>query len=387
MRKKILCAIMTLLAVLSLMCGCSVEVDLQESSNATTSTESTDGKIDSTTIEDVISTTEQAYNTAIKLDKSKLKKSNRYKDGETTISWSYEGLYFTIEDCQFINNSLLNPKGLSNQGAIYRAMAFILDDYNTELYSDYSKYSEMLIGFTPDTMDDFLVYANNANTFICNEDSLISIMKALQQSNSVSGTFDYDKNQLGVYDFTINNVSECAADLKVSEEMLGYILAFLNEYAPDITFDGNSCHIKYTSFAKKEPDPLSKSDFSIESPVGNAEENVYDTMIEEKYYSYYCYYDSSYDPSKDGVIETSRGIHLGDSKEKVINKYGETNINTFIMQSNRLYQDLLEQNPSEAGIMRSQCSTYLSYTYENLGAIEFYFDENDQLSWIVFYAY
>ncbi len=92
-------------------------------------------------------------------------------------------------------------------------------------------------------------------------------------------------------------------------------------------------------------------------------------------------------PSKDGVIKTNRSIHLGDSKANVISKYGEANSNTFIMQSNVLYQFLLESSPAEAGIMRSQCSTYLAYTYENLGAIEFYFDENDSLSWVVFYAY
>lgn len=57
------------------------------------------------------------------------------------------------------------------------------------------------------------------------------------------------------------------------------------------------------------------------------------------------------------------------------------------MQSNVLYQDLLEYSPTEAGIMRSQCSTFISYVYEKSGAIGFYFDENDQLSWIVFYAY
>ena len=110
-------------------------------------------------------------------------------------------------------------------------------------------------------------------------------------------------------------------------------------------------------------------------------------MIRDGYTSYYCYYDSSNDPSKDGVIETNRGVHLGDSKDTVISKYGEANSNTFIMQSNVLYQGLLEYSPTEAGIMRSQCSTFISYVYEKSGTIELYFDENDQLSWIVFYAY
>lgn len=389
MKSKLFSTVLAVCLILSLLCGCSVDVEHPTDTNTeSTGAESENQEVETTDKEEgKTSATEEAYNTAINLTKSSLKKSNRYKDGKTTVSWSYEGLYFVDEDCDWINNDVLNSKGTVNQGAIYRAMAFILDDYDTDLYSDYSKYSEILIGSTPDTMADFLVYANNANKFICNKNSLISVMKALQQSDSVEGTLDYDKNQLGVYNFTISSLSDCAEDLKVSEEMLGYILAFLEEYAPDITFDGNSCHIEYTSFAKKEPEPLSKSDFSAEIPVGGEKQNIYDNMIRDGYTSYYCYYDASNDPSKNGVIVTNRDIHLGDSKETVISKYGETNSNIFIMQNNVLYQDLLEYSPAEAGIMRSQCSTFLSYAYEKSGAIEFYFDENDLLSWIVFYAY
>lgn len=389
MGHKLLSVISTICLIASLLCGCAVDVELPTDSHIESeSSESINQEVETSEIEESkSSTTEESYNIAINLTKSSLKKSNRYKDGKTTISWSYKELYFVDEDCEWINNDFLNSKGTVNQGAIYRAMAFILEDYDTELYSDYSKYSKILIGSIPETMDDFLVYATKANKIICSENSLVNIMKALQQSDSVSGTFDYGKNQLGIYDFTINDLSNCATDLEISEEMLGYVIALLSEYTSDIAFEKNTCHIKYTSFEKKEPEALTKNDFSAEIPVGSEKQNIYDNMIKDGYALYYCYYDSSNDPSKGGVIETNRSIHLGDSKETVIGKYGKANSNTFIMQNNVLYQDLLEYSPAEAGIMRSQCSTFISYSYEKSGAIEFYFDENDLLSWIVFYAY
>ena len=168
MKSKLFSTVLAVCLILSLLCGCSVDVEHPTDTNTESAgAESENQEVETTDKEEgKTSAAEEAYNTAINLTKSSLKKSNRYKDGKTTVSWSYEGLYFVDEDCDWINNDFLNSKGTVNQGAIYRAMAFILDDYDTDLYSDYSKYSEILIGSTPDTMADFLVYANNANKFI-----------------------------------------------------------------------------------------------------------------------------------------------------------------------------------------------------------------------------
>lgn len=379
---KKIASLFIILSMVLIFAGCAVDVDIPqgtESSNPTGTTETVQQESERNLVEEY-------YLIATTLTKNSLDRSHRYKDGETFIGCSYKDLPFTADDCKWINNTALNTKGATNQGAIYRAMAFIIEDYDIELHSDYSKYSEILIGKTPETIDGFLPYVDNAKSFICAEDSLINIMKALQQCDSVEGKFDFDKNQLGIYDFTIKDLKACAADLKISEEMLGYVLALLSEYAPEITFSENTCHIQYTSL-EVVIEKISKNDFNAEIPVGSEKQNIYDNMIKDGYTSYYCYYDSSNDPSKDGVIETNRGIHLGDSKKTVISKYGETNSNSFIMQNNVLYQDLLEYSPAEAGIIRSQCSTFISYAYEKSGAIEFYFDENDLLSWIVYYAY
>lgn len=329
-----------------------------------------------------VSATYSAYITATTLTKANLKKETT----ATGTKYYYQDLPLLSEDVEWIESSI-NKEGTVNQGAIYRKLAKLLEGYAIHINNGngYSKY----IFSDAVSIDEFGQYATIVSEFITNEDSLYHVLKKFESLECVEGNFDYVNNS---WSFSITDLTQCAEEMQISEEMLGYIFAMLDEYAPTIAFDGNSCTFEYKSmfdfdFEEQKVAPISKEDFLAEIPVGSNAVNIYDNMISDGYASFYCYYDSSADPSKDGVIKTNRDIHLGDSKATVISKYGEANSNTFIMQSNVLYQDLLEYSPAEAGIMRSQCSTYIAYAYENLGAIEFYFDENDCLSWIVFYAY
>ena len=329
-----------------------------------------------------ISATYSSYLTATTLTKANLKKEN----SATGTKYYYQDLPLLSEDVDWIENPI-NKEGTVNQGAIYRKLAKLLEGYAIRMNNG-SSYSKYIFGDTVST-DEFGQYATIVSEFVTNEDSLYHILKKFESLECVDGNFDYANDS---WSFNIPDLTQCAKEMQISEEMLGYIFAMLDEYAPTITFDGNSCTFEYESmfdfgFEEQAVAPISEEDFLAEIPVGSNAVNIYDNMISDGYASYYCYYDSSADPSKDGVIQTYRDIHLGDSKATVINKYGEANSNTFIMQSNALYQYLLEYSPAEAGIMRSQCSTFLSYAYEKSGAIEFYFDENDLLSWIVFYAY
>ena len=70
-----------------------------------------------------------------------------------------------------------------------------------------------------------------------------NIMKKFESSSVVNGEFDYESNTIGKYNITISNLSECAKEMQISEEMLGYIIAFLSEYTDDITFENNTCTI------------------------------------------------------------------------------------------------------------------------------------------------
>ena len=319
---------------------------------------------------------EAAYDTAISLTKKDLTGSKG--------SWKFQNITLLSEDCEWIDSSL-NTKGTVNQGAIYRKMAMLLEGFQAK-FNNYTDYSEMLLGFTPDSREEFVPYADNAMTFIVTSQPIKPIMRALEKVSCVSGKFDYEKNTLGVYDVTIADLSVCAKELKISEEMLGYTLAMLSEYAPTISFENNSCHINYESM-KEEIPPLGDDDFIAEFPSENRTENILDVLKNE--YGgqsfYYAFYDASVDASKEGVIQTSRGIHIGDTKQSVLDAYGDSNTNTVLINNSVVYQELLANDAALAGIMRTQCVTYVSYSYGTTGSIEFYFDENDSVSWIMFY--
>lgn len=318
---------------------------------------------------------EDTYNTAISLTKKDLTGSKG--------NWKFKGIKLLAEDCDWIDSSI-NTKGTVNQGAMYRKIAKLLEGFQSKL-NNYTDYSEILLGFTPSSRDEFIPYADNAMTFIVTTQPLKPIMQALENVSCVNGEFDYEKNTLGVYDFIITDLSACAKELKISEEMLGYTLAMLSEYSPTISFENNSCHIKYESM-KKEILPLGEDDFIAEFPSENKTENILDILQNElgEQSFYYSFYDASVDESKEGVIKTNRGIHIGDTKQNVIDAYGDSNTKIVLINSSAVYQDIMAYDEAMAGIMRTQCITYVSYSYGNTGSIDFYFDENDLVSWIIF---
>ena len=322
---------------------------------------------------------EQAYNTAINLTRNDL---TRKSEGGS-VKYYFKNLPGSLlqEDVDWLENSI-NKDGTVNQGAIYRKMAKLLDGYSSHI-ANYKDFSDVLIGFVPETVSDFDPYAQNAMTFICSNNSLKEIMKALETVSCVSGSFEYDSNTLGVYDFEISDLSICASEMKISQEMLGYTLAFLTEYAPEITFTGNACHISYVSM-KKEADPLTADDFIVICPNDGITMDILQDYG-SGHIQFFCY-DAGQDPSKEGVVITNRIVHIGDSKQDVIDKYGEANTNSFVYQTNVVYQAMVDYDASLATLMRNQCNSYISYTYENAGVIEFYFDEDDAVSWIVFFV-
>lgn len=251
MKNRILCSILAFMFVLSLLCGCSVDVEINENSNTTdsgtesTSTESSTADTNTSQKEDLtISVVEKAYGTAINLTKSDL--SIEYEIGDFN-TWMYKGISLTYEDCEFINDTRLNPKGLVNQDALYCSLAetiadlIKLDEKNKNI--SYKDDAKILFGEVPESQEEFIKRAKEVSSFITSNDSTTSILKALENCDGVNGTFDYANNK---FDFMIADVSECAASLGVSEDVLGYMLAFFNMYPADITFENNSCSFSLT---------------------------------------------------------------------------------------------------------------------------------------------
>lgn len=187
-------------------------------------------------------TTESAVKTAYEKARSLTiadleKKTERYY---------YKGLIIQSEDEDWLLESWNTEKSL-NQGALYRTIANYLEGFTIGLNNG-SDYCDIMCGIEWTSKADFTPYANNAMDFICTEDSLNHIMKKLESLASVQGEFDFDYGELGKFSVDIPDLSACAEEMQISEEMLGYILSMLDEYAANISFEGNSCHISYESY-------------------------------------------------------------------------------------------------------------------------------------------
>lgn len=179
-------------------------------------------------------TTQDAYLTAINLNKKDLEVKN------TPIGkyYSYKGLDLLTEDCEFID-AFYNTSGSVDQGAIYRKLAMCLEGFN--FGNSFESYVNFIVDDSP-TKDEFAEKVDDLMTFItADDDRMIKVMKKLETLESVNGSFDHDNKK---YAFTIVDTKKCSNELGISEEMLGYILGMLDEYAPTITCDGDSCTFK-----------------------------------------------------------------------------------------------------------------------------------------------
>lgn len=104
----------------------------------------------------------------------------------------FKDIKLLSEDCEWIDSSL-NIKGTVNQGDLYRKMVMLLEGFQSKL-SKYIDYIEILLDFSPGSLDEFIPYADNAMTFIVITQPLIPIMQLLENVSCVGGEFDYEKN-------------------------------------------------------------------------------------------------------------------------------------------------------------------------------------------------
>lgn len=169
----------------------------------------------------------EAYTTATTLTKDHM---NKNADG----SWSYDGVDFVVEDCDWINNSL-NAEGTINQGAFYRKQAYLLA--GSMMGVPYDKAAERILGYIPESKEEWAAKYDDLSTYIVLEDCFTAIMKRFSQLGSIDGSFDFDN---GNYSLAINDLNKCAEELGISQEMLGWILAELEEYGVNSSINATS---------------------------------------------------------------------------------------------------------------------------------------------------
>lgn len=210
------------------LCGTEKTVETEVMSAETTSpTQEVSDKKD-------ISATYDAFLTATNLMVSDLTLNDNGK-------YYYNDLIILSQDTEQLSMyTYLDSEPQINQGALYRTIAKYLDGYEMMLNNGKS-YSATLLGFEV-SGTDFAPYAENAGKFISLEDSLFNVLTKFSQLESAEGNFDFVNNS---FSFSVPDLTACAKEMMISEEMLGYIFAMLDEYAPTISFDGNSCYFEY----------------------------------------------------------------------------------------------------------------------------------------------
>ena len=184
------------------------------------------------------SNVETDYEKACSLTINDLKE--KYNSFSGKNYYYYGDLIIQTEDAEWLTESWNTEKSL-NQGALYRTIASYLQGFSNGVNTGES-YCEIMCGIKWTSKEDFAPYAENASTFICAENSFDSIIRKLESLSCVSGDFDYENQK---YHIVIPDLSECANEMMISEKMLGYIFAMMQELAPTISFDGNSCIIDY----------------------------------------------------------------------------------------------------------------------------------------------
>ncbi|MGX8852826.1 hypothetical protein [Amedibacillus sp. YH-ame10] len=174
------------------------------------------------------SKTKMFYNIATSITKDDLKrdKLGLYSLGDITL---------TSNDCEWIDNPL-NKKGSVNQGAFYRKMATSLEGFKLGFNNGIS-ITQHILGEIALNGTVIRPRVDELSSYIVEKDSLKPVMNKFKSLSTITGTINVDANS---YDFTITDLTACTEELKISEEMLGYILAMLDEYAPTVSFDGNS---------------------------------------------------------------------------------------------------------------------------------------------------
>lgn len=93
-------------------------------------------------------------------------------------------------------------------------------------------------------------YVDKATKFInCESNAIGEILRQFSKLNCLKGKFDFKK---GNFNFTITNLTKAAHQLGITEEMLGYVLALIDEYSDGASFSGNSYKLDMRFYGDKK---------------------------------------------------------------------------------------------------------------------------------------
>lgn len=196
--------------------------------------------------------------------------------------------------------------------------------------------------------------------------------------------------------FTVNSLTkgEYGSSYSASTGIISYsdmqIYMHSVENGNDYNSGNNQVWIK-EEFTNKFSDvePLSKEDYVVNASCSDELKEKYKNNILESLKAdygtqgyYYWYYNEEEDESRESVITTNRDIQIGSAKEKVIEAYGIGATNLFDKKTDELYDAV---DDSLKKMMDEECDEFIKYTIKDVGYIEFYFNEQDEVVMISYY--
>ncbi|MBR1863682.1 MAG: hypothetical protein IJ806_06320 [Ruminococcus sp.] len=195
--------------------------------------------------------TEKYYNLAVELtlDDCTVDALGLYK---------YNDFTFLEEDCDLTFTRSLPA------GAFYNKLAKCLVGYY--MGNSWESYAHYIIGYTPESKDEFGAMIDDLKEFIIDERNMWLVFDAIYnklQTVSVV-TSDVEDNK---YTIVISDVTKCAEEMNISEEMLGYILGELHDgMADEISFDGKSCKIVWVDLKSNRNESNAETTTTTTSP-------------------------------------------------------------------------------------------------------------------------
>lgn len=150
----------------------------------------------------------------------------------TNTGYTFKGYVISKENVVKIGDNLV-----INQGAMYEEIGAGIDlycEFGLSQLLDDVFFSVLLdADGEPEDWDEL---SQELYGFITADGTDKEILSKLETLSTVSGSFDYEDRN---YSFEIADLEKTAEELHISQEMLGYVLAKLNEYTDNLVFEGN----------------------------------------------------------------------------------------------------------------------------------------------------
>lgn len=282
-------------------------------------------------------------------------------------------------------------------GTMYRSLAKQLEGFEFMGKSFYGVWNkeipETVFGIEkPATYEEMKPYVDEAFIYISPLFPVAEILNKIQECSTVSGDFDYVNVK---FSFEIPDVTATAQEMHITEKMLGYILAALEEYGPNTTFIGNSytCDLQVVgNAARTDKNIITDEDFIAKT--GNDYESLEEINILEnvEYEEWYYYFINTegMDPNEKNIEMTNRGIGYMSSYNSVIYQYGTGLEGTIDISTDAFCQGMIE-NPPEYMTMDTYFDDIVKYveyaTEDKTKEIVFFFNTNNKVKYFLYDNY